>query len=219
MAPALALGALLASLAVLLSYAAGLSLLYGSRTIPMALPTAVSLVLLSCGILAAAGPLAWPLILLETGPIESTATRPRWSVLGPLGLSVSRRRDRNRRVLYIKHQIADARQTAEREVSTIADSKAAQIANWWRERHTDAEVIFRTPMIQARALRVPVGLGAGWAGTARLDGDAAGAEPLPSVGSVRRARNAAAVGAAGLEYFRAPRTTRTSRLPCAPRAF
>ena len=30
--------------------------------------------------------------------------------------------------------------------------KAAQIANWWRERHSDAEVIFKTPMIQARAL-------------------------------------------------------------------
>ena len=41
---------------------------------------------------------------------------------------------------------------SEREVSTIADLKAAQIANWWRERHSDAEVIFKTPMIQSRAL-------------------------------------------------------------------
>ncbi len=41
---------------------------------------------------------------------------------------------------------------SEKEVSTIADLKAAQIANWWRERHSDAEVIFKTPMIQSRAL-------------------------------------------------------------------
>jgi len=153
MAPTLALGALLASLAVLLSYAAGLSLLYGSRTIPMALPAAVSLVLLSCGILAAAGPLAWPIILLEAGPVDSTARRPRWSVLGPLalllflllatGIAGS---------FHLRELITSARLTAEREVSAMADSKAAQIAEWWRERRTGAAVIFRTPMIQARAL-------------------------------------------------------------------
>jgi len=49
-------------------------------------------------------------------------------------------------------QYADARQTAEREVLTIADLKSSQIANWWRERRADAEVVFKTPMIQARAL-------------------------------------------------------------------
>ena len=54
--------------------------------------------------------------------------------------------------VYTKQQNLDARQMVEREVSTIADLKAAQIANWWRERHSDAEVVFKTPMIQARAL-------------------------------------------------------------------
>jgi len=49
-------------------------------------------------------------------------------------------------------QYLDARQTAESEVLTIADLKSSQIANWWRERRADAEAVFKTPMIQARAL-------------------------------------------------------------------
>jgi len=52
---------------------------------------------------------------------------------------------------YIKLQYVAARQAAERELSTIADLKAAQISIWWQERRSDAEVALRTPMIQARA--------------------------------------------------------------------
>jgi two-component system, sensor histidine kinase and response regulator len=55
--------------------------------------------------------------------------------------------------VYIKLQYVDARQTVEREMSTIADLKAAQIAIWWRARHSDAEVVFKTPMIQAHVLK------------------------------------------------------------------
>ena len=141
MAATLALGALLVSLAVLLSYFAGMPILYGSRSIPLALLTAASLFLLSCGILAA------------NGPIESAATRPRSSALGRWGLLL---------ILvvalgiagsaYTRQQNMDARQVVEREISTIADLKAAQVGNWWRERRSDAEVVFQTPMIQARAL-------------------------------------------------------------------
>jgi signal transduction histidine kinase len=54
--------------------------------------------------------------------------------------------------VYIKVQYADARRTVEGELTTIADLKAAQIANWWQERRANAEVVFKTPMIQARAL-------------------------------------------------------------------
>jgi signal transduction histidine kinase len=54
--------------------------------------------------------------------------------------------------VYIKVQYADARQMVEGELTAIADLKAAQIANWWQERRANAEVIFKTPMIQARAL-------------------------------------------------------------------
>ena len=141
MAATLALGALLVSLAVLLSYLAGTPILYGRRSIPMALPTAASLFLLSCGILAA------------TGSIEPAATRPRSSALGRWGLLLSLVVALGiAGSVYTKQQNLDARQAVEREVSTIADLKAAQIANWWRERRSDAEVVFKTPMIQARAL-------------------------------------------------------------------
>lgn len=59
--------------------------------------------------------------------------------------------------VYIKLQYVDARQTVEREVSTIADLKASQIALWWRARRSDAELVFKTPMIQARALEFLLG--------------------------------------------------------------
>jgi signal transduction histidine kinase len=139
--PTLALGSLLVSLAVLLSYLAGLPLLYGTRAIPMALPTAAALLLLSYGILTA------------DRSIESAATQARPSALGRWGLLLSL-------VValgiagsaYTRQQNMEARRTVEREVSTIADLKAAQITNWWRERRSDAEVVFRTTMIQARAL-------------------------------------------------------------------
>ena len=94
----------------------------------------------------AAGGGARPRSLFGAEPIESAASRPRWSMRGPLALFL---------LLvvaigivgsfYIEQQYVDAHQTVDREVSTIADMKAAQIANWWRERRSDAEVIFRQP--------------------------------------------------------------------------
>ncbi len=59
--------------------------------------------------------------------------------------------------VYIKLQSVDARQTVEREVSTIAELKASQIAIWWGARRADAELVFKTPMIQARALEFLLG--------------------------------------------------------------
>jgi len=63
-------GATLAALVgatVTLGYAYGSPLLYGSSTIPVALPTALSLLVLGSAIVAAAGPDVWPLRPL-TGP-------------------------------------------------------------------------------------------------------------------------------------------------------
>ena len=54
--------------------------------------------------------------------------------------------------VYLRRQSLDARQTAEKELSTIADLKAVQIALWWRERRSDSEMVLKTPMIQASAL-------------------------------------------------------------------
>jgi two-component system, cell cycle sensor histidine kinase and response regulator CckA len=46
---------------VAIGYAYGTPLLYGTLTIPVALPTGLSLLVLGCAIISAAGPAAWPL--------------------------------------------------------------------------------------------------------------------------------------------------------------
>jgi len=56
------------SFVVVLSYAAGMPLLYGTHTIPMALWTAISFVPLALGLLAASGADTLPLSLFQTGP-------------------------------------------------------------------------------------------------------------------------------------------------------
>jgi PAS domain S-box-containing protein len=57
----LAVCVLAISFMVLLGYAYGTPLLYGGTIIPVALPTAVVLFLLSVGLIAATAPLAWPI--------------------------------------------------------------------------------------------------------------------------------------------------------------
>jgi hypothetical protein len=53
------------SFTMVLGYAYGTPLLYGSSVIPVALPTAVSLFVVGVGVLAAAGPSAWPMSTVD----------------------------------------------------------------------------------------------------------------------------------------------------------
>ena len=136
-APALALGALLVSVAVLLSYLAALPLLYGSRAIPMALPTAAALFLLSCGILTAAGARARPPCLPATGLIESAATRPRSSALGRWGLLLSL-------VVMLGNRRVRLHQAA--EPGCTADSRERSIDHRRLEGRPDRQLVARAPL-------------------------------------------------------------------------
>jgi len=137
-----ALAVALTGLFVVFSYTAGAPLLYGSHTIPMALPTAISFLLLGTSIMSAAGFDAVPLSIFGSG---SSATSPSHShgslytivstffflstAFGIIGYQ------------YFKHQVAASRQAAQCELSAIADLKVRQIVNWRQERLGDAENI------------------------------------------------------------------------------
>lgn len=74
-AGALALGVIIISMVVLQGYAYGTPLLYGGKTIPMALPTAISLLLCGIGLVAAAGPRAWPLRIMTGASVRARLSR------------------------------------------------------------------------------------------------------------------------------------------------
>jgi signal transduction histidine kinase len=148
----LALATLLISLVVLLSYAADAPLLYGSQTIPMAVVTAVSFALLSCGMLIAAGSDTWLLSLLGVESVVPYPSPSRRFARAPLAaflfllVAIG-----TAGFFYLKRQLSESRQAVQEQLSAIADLKVSQIAYWYRERTVDAEVIFNVPMIQAHA--------------------------------------------------------------------
>jgi PAS domain-containing protein len=147
-----ALAALLTGAAVLLSYATGLPLLYGSRTIPMALLTAASFALLSCGLLFAGGSDVWPLSFLKAELLEPSPLGFRRLVRAPvtaflfLCFVIA-----TTGIFYLRHQFSDSRQAAWDSLSAVAELKARQIARWYQERQADAQIIFDTPMTKTEA--------------------------------------------------------------------
>jgi PAS domain S-box-containing protein len=138
---ALALAALLTSLIVLLSYAAGAPLFYGSNTVPMSLPTASASALLAFGILVTSGIDGWLLALLGTGSNDPTARscRPMGSAIVTflilfLGIGTAG-------LFYVKHQINVARQNEVDELSAVANLKVKNILAWRAERLSDGRAI------------------------------------------------------------------------------
>ena len=123
----LALATLSLSLVVALSYAAGVPLLYGRATTPMALLTAISFIPLGLGVLAAAGTDTVPLALLPAATDVPSTMRPRSLIAGPLWIScacppASGPWDTG----YFRHQVTVALMAAENELSAVADLKVQQ---------------------------------------------------------------------------------------------
>lgn len=134
------LGILSISLIVLLSYVAGVPLLYGTGAIPMALPTAVSLALLGSSLLFGAGSDTFPLSLFRVAPDVATLPAQVGVVSGWLltfllmsvGIGTTG-------YFYFRHQVATSREAAEIELAAIADLKVRQIVDWREERFRDAQ--------------------------------------------------------------------------------
>jgi len=144
-----ALLTLLVGLIVLLSYWAGVPLLYDRQTIPMALPTAIAFSMLGYGTLINSGNETWPLSLFTIRTSTPSPTLFHSFARGPLVaflfLAVAIATVGS---LLLKKQISISRQQAQKELSTIAELKSTQIAEWYAERHDDADVLFHNNLIQ-----------------------------------------------------------------------
>jgi len=145
----LALLTLLVGFVVLLSYWVGAPMLYGGQTIPMALPTAIAFSLLGSGVIFNAGNDTWPLSLFT---IRSSNPYPllfhrfaRGPLTAFLALFLAIATTGG---LLLKKQVSLSRQEAQKELSTIAELKSAQIAKWYAERQDDAQELFHNSMIQ-----------------------------------------------------------------------
>jgi PAS domain S-box-containing protein len=131
-------------LVVVLSYAAGMPLLYDTHTVPMAALTALSLAAIALGLLATAGADTFPLSLFQIGPKVVSGSPQGWVVGGPLltflllsvGIGTVG-------YVYFRYQVTTSRQAAENELSAITDLKVRQILKWRQERLGDGREIMR----------------------------------------------------------------------------
>ncbi|GLH71856.1 hypothetical protein GETHLI_03580 [Geothrix limicola] len=150
----LALIPLLISTVVLVSYAAGAPLLYGSGHIPMALPTALCMASLGLALHWSAGCDTWPLAVFGGGPGPAAE----WSIFGfPAGVLTLFLLIGGLVVtggaFVLRSQIRAARGRVQAELESIADLKARQIAAWYGERRADADLISGSDLIQSQLRR------------------------------------------------------------------
>ena len=139
---ALSMAVSLISFAVVLSYAAGMPLLYGMHTIPMALWTAISFVPLTLGLLAASGADTLPLSLLQTWPeVGSEPSQARVVVVPMLAFVLLSAGIGTVGYCYFRYQVAASSRAAEYSLSAIADLKVRQILKWRQERLGDGREI------------------------------------------------------------------------------
>ncbi|MFN7959332.1 MAG: PAS domain S-box protein [Holophagaceae bacterium] len=146
----LALVPLVLGLVALVAYAAGSPLLYGTGYIPMSLPQSICALLLGLAQLLSSGRDTWPLAAFRSDSSRSMlGFSPRslaiYSGLGILILFGG--------AVLLGQWVRAARARVQEELSTIADLKAGQIANWMSERRGDAGTIVRGGLIQAQLQR------------------------------------------------------------------
>jgi len=142
----LALAGFAVCLMVLLSYATDTPLFYGTATIPMPFTTAVGLALLNVGLLLVSDARAWLAYVLKAGANDSASAG--WFARSPLAVfaflfvgiaGVG--------LVYVRHEIATARQAAQDTLSAIADLKVRSLVRWRNERMIAAQEILSTPFL------------------------------------------------------------------------
>ncbi len=157
-ASALALLPLVLSSVVLLSYAAGVPLLYGTGHIPMSMPAALCVWALGLAGLLAAGFETWPLATFRLKSGETLSWPMFGTSIGTLTLFLSLG------VLILvggsflmRHQLQEARGSAQAELAAIADAKSRLIADWMEERRADADLLARNTILQTQMQKFLVG--------------------------------------------------------------
>ena len=139
---------------VLVSYAAGAPLLYGTGHVPMSLPSAFCAWTLGFSLHLSAGWDTWPLAAFSTGQGKAR----RGSILGistgvwilflSLGALVLVNGS-----FYLRGQLCETRTRVQNELKAIAALKARQITTWYGERRDDADQIAQGTLIQTQLRR------------------------------------------------------------------
>lgn len=140
---------------VLLSYAAGTPLLYGSGYVPMALLSAIIFTVLGATLMLAAHPdngLFQVLTGVASDSADAASRRFKWALVAAFLVLIAGIGATG--FCFLRRQLTDARGKAEETLSAIADLKVAQIADWRRERIADANLVRLTPYAARRALDV-----------------------------------------------------------------
>ena len=159
---------------LILGYATGTPLFYGSGLVPVALLSAIGILSLDAGLLAD-GMSRWLTGQRRTGSDPALPKRPRiewrreiaFSAAAALVVLASG-------IIYLRVQLAVMRRTASRELAAIGDLKTDAITSWRAERIQDAQYLTREPAV-ARSMAA-LFAGSGGDATAR---DLAGLlEPL-----------------------------------------
>ncbi|MBA3852762.1 MAG: hypothetical protein C0503_00015 [Gemmatimonas sp.] len=140
---AIATLALAAALVVLQGYVLGAPLLYGSKTIPVAAPSALLLWLLAFATLLRTDPTHWPLrVVLPTGRIGVLPTARNFIWLALLFASVVI----STGYFWYAAQREQAEQRAVSTLRTVADLKASEIALWYAGIRTTVMSLGRAPL-------------------------------------------------------------------------
>jgi len=135
------------AMALILGYAAGAPLFYGSRLIPVALLTAIGILGLDVGLLAdrIGGFLARG-SRTDAGPGAPDRPGSEWrrevalSAAAAIVVLASG-------IIYLRFQLAAMRRTAANELAAIGDLKAQEISAWKAERVQDAVYFTRVPAV------------------------------------------------------------------------
>ena len=145
--PLLAVVGFLMTLLVIVGYAVGTPVPYGTYTTPMALPTAISLALLNAAISLEAHASMWAFPSIGMGPVRSFSSRRRYrwafSVLFALftiTLGVAGG-------LYLRQQQAAMHLMAKNKLEAVAGVLVGQIVNWQTERVDDAQTFAAAPLV------------------------------------------------------------------------
>ena len=124
----------LVSFALLLAYALGAPLLYGSGVIPPALPTALAFLLLGISLQLAAGARVWPFADSRPQSVDPRASYLLGLIFAFLVVGIITTGFRAFRYLEREHRASEAQQLA-----TIVTLKVERIASWLGERQAQGE--------------------------------------------------------------------------------
>lgn len=147
----ISIAVILLSLSMIISYISGVPIFFDSLTIPIALLTCILFLLISSVFLLITGSDTLPLSLFAKRHLDVSSERNVFGntaliVFGIFSFAVI-----TTGTVYLRLQFKDYIDNRHKELSAIADLKAEQIDRWYKERWSDAKIIFSNKLIQKQS--------------------------------------------------------------------